>query len=81
MAREVVLMSPNCPRVLLPQQYTVPSVRRAQVKSPPALRETTSASDATAPGVERVALEPSPSCSETLLPQHETVPPDNSAQV
>src|SRR5687768_6015610 len=67
--RSVVVPSPSCPRLFLPQQYALPSLVSAHVCCTPASMRTNLSPVATETGASRFVDELSPSCPFTLLPQ------------
>src|SRR6266700_3735663 len=76
----LIVPLPISPCPLPPQAHTVPSDRRARLKSWPAATWVIPVSPATWTGVLRLVVVPSPTSPEKLKPQAQTVPPDRMAR-
>src|SRR4051812_8123028 len=72
---------PSWPDPLSPQQRSVASASRAQVKPCPALTEAAAVIPVTVTGVVLAVAVPSPSCPLPLSPQHLTEPLESRLQV
>jgi hypothetical protein len=78
--RSVVVPSPNCPLAFLPQHFTPPLTKRAQVIHPPALIAATPlVNPVTSVGV--FLAEPVPFSPKKFDPQHFTPPDEVRAHV
>src|SRR5947207_15405478 len=76
----LVLLSPSCPELSLPQQLTVPSADKAHVCSLPIASAVTLARPLTATGCDCGTVDPSPNWPLPFAPQHRTVPSSSKAQ-
>jgi hypothetical protein len=83
----VVVLFPNCPLELDPQQFTKPVVNNAQVCEPPAEIDDRSVIEPEPPtavtctGLDEFVVELFPNCPELFTPQQVTKPVLNNAQV
>ena len=77
--RGVMVLSPNCPASLRPQQKTFPE-ETAHVCCSPAEIDTTDATPSKRVGVSRCRFELSPTWPKKLLPQHHANPSVSRAQ-